>query len=59
LVQLPEDHESIIKARCQAWNDTIPRIEDAFKKLILNVQGDSSSKEITDLISDAITNPFG
>ncbi len=59
LVQASEDREDIVKSRFAIWNETVPRVEDAYKKVLLNIQTDNSPKEITEIISDAIQNPIG
>ena len=48
-----------MKSRFAIWNETVPRVEDAYKKVLLNIQTDNTPKEITEIISDAIQNPIG
>ena len=54
MVQVREDTEDMIKRRYAYWNSAVPRIEDAFKKVLLTIQTDVSPSHITDLITDAI-----
>jgi guanylate kinase len=59
LLHVSEDREDIVKARFAVWNEAVPRIEDAYKKVLLNIQTDNTPSSITDIISDAIQNPIG
>ena len=54
LVQVKEDTEEMIKRRYAYWNQSVPRIEDAYKKVLLTIQTDVGTQQITDLITDAI-----
>jgi adenylate kinase family enzyme len=57
-VQMKEDTEAIVKKRYHLWNDHVQKIEEAYKKVLLNIQTDIKSELITDLIADAIQNPI-
>ena len=37
LVQMKEDTEDMVKKRYSFWNQAVPRIEDAFKKVLLTI----------------------
>jgi hypothetical protein len=37
LVQMKEDTEGMVKKRYAFWNQAVPRIEDAFKKVLLTI----------------------
>jgi adenylate kinase len=59
LIQMKEDTEEVVRRRFQMWNQSIPRIEDAYKKVLINIQSDNlNSKQISDIIADAIQNPI-
>ena len=57
-VQMKEDTEAIVKKRYNLWNDHVQKIEEAYKKVLLNIQTDIKAELITDLIADAIQNPI-
>jgi adenylate kinase family enzyme len=57
-VQMKEDREDIVKKRYHLWNEHVQKIEEAYKKVLLNIQTDIKSELITDLIADAIQNPI-
>ena len=42
LLQVSEDNEEVVKQRIQRWNETVPLIEEAFKKVLLNIQTENS-----------------
>ena len=54
LVQVKEDTEEMVKKRYAHWTQAAPRIEDAYKKVLLTIQTDVNNQQITDLITDAI-----
>ena len=58
LIAPKEDQEEAIRSRYTLWSECSQRVEDAFKKQILNIQGEDASDDITDLIADAILNPI-
>ena len=58
LVDSTQDTKEIIKHRWIMFNETYPRVEDAYKKFIITVQPDISISDTTDLLSDAIVNPI-
>ena len=37
LVQMKEDTAPVIKKRFALWNEHVPKIEDAYKKVLLNI----------------------
>lgn len=53
-VQMKEDTEAVVKKRYNLWNDHVQKIEEAYKKVLLNIQTDIKADLITDLIADAI-----
>jgi hypothetical protein len=55
---MKEDTEAVVKKRYHLWNDNVQKIEEAYKKVLLNIQTDIKSELITDLIADAIQNPI-
>ncbi len=57
-MQMKEDTEAVVKKRYHLWNDNVQKIEEAYKKVLLNIQTDIKSELITDLIADAIQNPI-
>lgn len=54
LITLNKDKEEVIRARIDTWNTSAPRVEEAYKKVILNIQTDTNEENITELIADAI-----
>jgi hypothetical protein len=36
-VQMKEDTEAIVKKRYHLWNDHVQKIEEAYKKVLLNI----------------------
>jgi hypothetical protein len=53
-----EDKEPVVKQRYTVWNNQVSNIEEAFKKMLLNVQADKPVESITELICDAINTPL-
>lgn len=51
---MKEDTEAIVKRRYHLWNNHVQKIEEAYKKVLLNIQTDIKADLITDLIADAI-----
>lgn len=58
LIEMVEDREQVVKQRFAVWNNQVSNIEEAFKNMLLNVQGDKPVEQITELIHDAIQNPI-
>ena len=54
LIQKSDDTAESVKARIVTWNEAVPRVEEAFKKVVLSVQSDQPSEAITEEISEAI-----
>jgi hypothetical protein len=58
LIQASSDTEQVLNLRYQIWNDAVQRVEDAYKKVLLNLQTDLPQDVVTDIIADAIQNPI-
>jgi len=58
LVQASNETEQVLNLRYQIWNDAIQRVEDSYKKVLLNLQTDLPQDVVTDIIADAIQNPI-
>ena len=58
LLEQPEDKPAIVKKRFEHWTNNLSLLEETYKQMILNVQGDKPIESINELISDAISNPL-
>jgi len=57
LVRMPEDEEPIVRKRYKTWNKVRVSLENEFRARLIVIIADRLPEQVTDQISDAITNP--
>jgi adenylate kinase len=54
LIELPEDKESILRARISHWTENLYLIEEEFGDLITTIPADQTVSEVTKSIAEVI-----
>jgi adenylate kinase len=58
LLPIDEDQEDIVRKRFGKWIEFQPKLEEAFKGTILQVNAEKTKDEIAQSIADSIQNPI-